>query len=160
MVGRLGAVILAVALTASGCYVYEPVRPADAVLDARVRATVTPEQAAELSEVLRALSPQVTGTLVQTSDEGVMLEVPLHGTIQGSSRALYNRVSIPFSDLVGLETRKLSGWRTAVSVGAVVAGVAGGWSFVGGGDGGEDKPKVDIDNAIITIFRIPLALFW
>jgi hypothetical protein len=153
-------VILAVALTASGCYVYEPVRPADAVLDARVRATVTPEQAAELSEALRSVSPQVTGTLVQTSDQGVMLEVPLHGTIQGSSRALYNRVSIPFSDLVGLETRKLSGWRTAVSVGAVVAGVAGGWAFVGGSDTVDDKPKTDIDQAIITIFRIPLALFW
>ena len=160
MVGRVRALVLAVALAASGCYVYEPVRPADAVLDARVRATVTPEQAAEMSEALRAVSPQVMGTLVQTTDEGVMLEVPLHGTIQGSSRALYNRVSIPFSDLVALETRKLSGWRTAVSVGAVVAGVTGGWAFVGGGAGGEDKPKTDIDNAIITIFRIPLALFW
>jgi hypothetical protein len=139
--------------------VYEPVRPADAILDARVRATVTPEQAAELSDALRAISPQVTGRLVERSDQGVMLEVPLYGSVQGSSRALYNRVSIPFSDLVGLESRKLSTWRTAVSLGAVVAGVAGGWAFVGGSDSVEDKPKTDIDNAIITIFRIPLALF-
>ena len=151
--------MLAVTLTASGCYVYEPVRPADAILDARVRATVTAQHAAELAPALRSVSPQVTGTLVERSDEGLMLEVPLYGSVQGSSRALHNRVAIPMSDLVGLESRRLSKWRTAVSVGAVVAGVAGGWAFVGGSDSVEDKPKTDIDNAIITIFRLPFALF-
>jgi hypothetical protein len=155
----MGAAAVAAVLIGSGCYVYEPVRPTDAILDARVRATVTPEQAAELAPVLRGVTPQVSGTLVQRTDAGVMLEVPLYGATPGTSRPVRNRVSIPFSDLVGLEARRLSTWRTAVSVGAVVAGVAGGWAFVGGSDSVDDKPKTDIDNAIITIFRLPVALF-
>ena len=88
-----------------------------------------------------------------------MLEVPLHGAGVASTRPVYNRVSIPFTDLLALEGRSLSKWRTAVSVGAVVAAVAGGWSFLGGGDSSEDKPKTDIDNAVLPWFSISVPFF-
>lgn len=160
MFGRKGLVCLAVTVAMSGCYTYSPVRPADAVLNARVRATVSSAQAEELAQVLRSATSQVVGTLVERNDERVLLEVPLWAGGTGvSSQALHSRVSIPFSDLVSLESRTFSRWRTAVSVGAVVAAVAGSWTFIGGGTELGDKEKTGIDNAIIPFFSVPFAIF-
>ena len=155
-----GLVFLATLLVVSGCYTYVPVRPMDAMLDARVRVTVSPEQAARLAPVLRNVTPQVVGTLIDRDDQGVMLDVPLYGSsAAGSTQTVRSRIAISFSDLVSLERRELSRWRTAVAVGAALVGVGGSWAVVGGGSGGEDKPKTDIDNAVITWFSIPFAIF-
>lgn len=161
MVGRRVLVLLAVGLTASGCYVYQPVRPGDAPVGSRVRATVSPEQAAELAPVLRNVTPQVTGTLVQRSSGSIMLDVPLYGaTASGlSTQALNNRVAIPFTDLVTLESRTLSTWRTAAAIGAIAAGLTGAWVAVTGNQKVNDKPKTGTDNAVIPIFSLPFAIF-
>lgn len=157
---RKGLVCLVTLVAASGCFTYSPVRPADAMLDTRVRATVSSAQAEELAQALRSATPQVVGTLVERDDEGIMLEVPVWGsTAAGSSQALRNRVSISFSDLVSFEKRTFSPWRTAVSVGAVVAAVTGSWAFIGGGSKIEDKQKTDVDSAVIPWFSIPFTIF-
>ena len=154
---KRGALILAL-LAANGCYVYQPVRPGDAMLDARVRATVSAEKAAELAPAMRGISTQLRGTLTERDAEGVLLEVPLFGGTAGmSSQALKNRVYVPFSDLVTLESRTLSKWRTFTVLGAVVAGVTAGWVIVDGGDPVADKPKTGTDNAMIL--RIPIGIF-
>ena len=81
---KRGALILAL-LAANGCYVYQPVRPGDAMLDARVRATVSAEKAAELAPAMRGISTQLRGTLTERDAEGVLLEVPLFGGTAGMS---------------------------------------------------------------------------
>ena len=158
---RKGLACLAALVVLSGCYTYTPVRPADAVLETRVRATVSPEQAAELAPVLRGVTPQVIGTLIERDGASVMLEVALRGAVGSglSTQAIHNRVSIPFSDLVTLERRQFSTWRTAVSVGAVITAVAGSWAFIGGGSKIDDKQKTDVDSAIIPLFSIPFTIF-
>jgi hypothetical protein len=152
--------LLGALLGANGCYVYEPVRPADAMLGARVRATVSPERAAELGPVLRDVTPQVSGRLVERSGEGLLLEVPLVGAAPGSSasRRVHNRVMIPSADMVSLESRRFSTWRTVAMVGGIAAAVGGGWAIIDGGESSDDKEKGGVDNAIITIFSIPFGI--
>lgn len=156
---RRMSVLLVAAIVASGCYVYQPVRPGDALVGTRVRATVSPAQAVELAPVLRNTTPQVVGTLIDRSDGSLMLDVPLYGaTASGlSTQTLNNRVAIPFQDLVTLETRSLSKWRTGVAIGGVAAGLVGAWAAVTGAQKVEDKQKTDVDNAIITIFTLPFS---
>lgn len=153
---RTYAIPLAMSVFMGGCYVYEPMRPADAMLDSRVRATVTADQAAELAPVLRNVTPQVVGTLSQRDAGGIIVDVPILGGPQGtSSRPMHNRVSIPMDKLVSLERRKLSQWRTAVAVGAVAAAVAGSWTILSDDKTSSEKPGDGVDNAIRI--RIPLV---
>jgi hypothetical protein len=161
VVGRRLLALFVVGLAASGCYVYQPVRPGDALVGSRVRATVSAEQAAELAPVLRNVTPQVTGTLVERSSGSIMLDVPLYGaTASGlSTQALNNRVAIPFEDLVTLESRRLSTWRTAATLGAVAVGLTGAWVAVTGNQKVDDKSKTGTDNAVIPIFSLPVAIF-
>lgn len=147
--------VLAALMATGGCYVYEPVRPADAVLDARVRATVSATKAAELEPALRNISTQLHGTLTERDGTGVLLEVPLYDpTVGTSGTALKNRIHISFDDLVTLESRSLSKWRTGAVVGALVAGITTTWVVVGGGDKTGDKEKPGVDNNVVI--RIPL----
>ena len=73
---------------------------------------------------------------------------------------LHNRVELKLDDLVSLETRSLSTWRTAVAVGAIVVAAGGTWAVLSAeNETGTDKPGTGIDNAMISIFRIPFSLF-
>jgi hypothetical protein len=154
-------VLLAALVSTGGCYEYHTVRPDDAMLDTRVRATVSPEKAAELEPVLRNVTPEVTGTLIERTPDHLMLEVPIYGAGGGvSNEVLHNRVEVDVSDLVSLETRTLSKWRTAVVVGAIVAATSSTYLVLSSNNqSGADKPGSGIDNAVISIFRIPLGIF-
>jgi hypothetical protein len=148
-------------LGSAGCYEYHSVRPADAVLERRVRATVSPEKAAELEPVLRGVTPTVTGKLIERTPGYLMVEVPLYGAGGSvSNSVLHNRVEIQVGDLISLETRTLSTWRTAIAVGAVVAAASGTWAVLASENAsGTDKPGTGVDNALITIFSVPLSIF-
>ena len=153
---------LLVALVSTGsCYEYHTVRPDEAVLDTRVRVTVSPEKAAELEPVLRNVTPTVTGKLIERTPDHLMLEVPIYGAGGSvSNEVLHNRVEVDLGDLLSLETRALSKWRTAVTVGAVVAATSGTWLVVSSGNqSGPDKPGSGTNNALIPIFRIPFGIF-
>lgn len=155
-------VLLALLLSTGGCYEYHSVRPGDAVLQTRVRATVSPEKAAELAPVMRGVRPEVTGRLVERTGDHLMLEVPIYGasTAGMSSDVLHNRVEVKLDDLVTLETRTLSKWRTAVAIGSVVVAASGTWvALSADNQTGGDKPGTGIDNNLISIIRIPLGLF-
>jgi hypothetical protein len=152
--------LLAVLVATGGCYEYQAVRPADAVMDTRVRATVSSEQATELAPVLRDVTPTVQGRLVERDSDSILLEVPLYGATPGVSTApVHNRVRIPMGDLVSLESRKISRWKTAVALGAVVAAVAGGYTAVTGAENIDGKQKSGTNNNIISIFSLPFTVF-
>lgn len=141
-----------------GCYEYHAVRPADAPLDARVRATVSAQQAAELAPVLRNVTPTVAGKLLERDANSILIEVPLYDPQAGmSSSPLHNRVRITMDNLVSLEDRTFSKWKTAVSLVAVAAGVTGAYIAVTGSEKAPDKGKTQTDNNVISIFRIPFG---
>ena len=147
---------MAMVMVLEGCYVYAPVRPADAVLETRVRATVSPEVAAELAPALRNVSTQLVGELTERSADAILVDVPLFGAAQGASRVpVHNRVRIPMDGLVSLESRRLSRWRTGVVLGSLVAAVTTGFVVISGDDVTNDKPKTGTDNAIRV--RIPIG---
>lgn len=154
------ALAVAALLLTAGCYVHRPVRPADAVLDTRVRAAVSPRQAAELEPIFGPSASSVSGTLVERTGDGILLEVATYGATPGmSGEALRNRVSIPFTELTALEARELSAWRTAVVIGALGAGVLGTWAVSTSGDADiGDKPGTGVDNAVIALFRMAVGL--
>jgi hypothetical protein len=148
----LGAVLLAT----TGCYTYQPVRPGDAVLETRVRATVSARQAAELAPVMRNVTPTISGRLVDRSGEGVTLDVALHGGTMGMSASpLHSRIVIPAGELVTLESRTLSAWRTSLVGGIIVAAVSASWVAISGESTVDEKPKTGTDNAIRI--RIPIG---
>jgi len=153
--------LLVALVSTGGCYEYHTVRPDDAVLDTRVRATVTPEKAAELEPVLRNVTPTVTGRLLERTPDHLMLEVPIYGAGGGvSNEVLHNRVEVDLGDLVSLQTRTLSKWRTAVAVGSILAATSGTYLVLSANNqSGPDKPGSGTNNALIPIFRIPFGIF-
>lgn len=158
MGGWKRSALLASLFVVGGCYEYHPVRPADAPLDARVRATVSAQQAAELAPVLRNVTPTVAGTLLERDANSILIEVPLYDATAGmSSTPLHNRVRITMDNLVSLEDRKLSKWKTAVSLAAVAAGVTGAYIAVTGAENPPEKDKTGTNNNVISIFRIPIG---
>ena len=143
-------------LMSTGCYTYQPVRASDVVMGVKVRATVSASQAAELAPVLRNVTPQVTGTVSERDPESIMVDVALRGATQGMSQeVMYNRVRIPMTDLVSLEERKISTWRTAVVVGALAVGIGSAWAIVSDNQTSADKPGGGTDNAVRI--RIPIG---
>ena len=148
--------VFAMVMFTGGCYAYTPVRPSDAVMDARVRATVSPVVAAEFASALRGTGSQVLGSLAGRDAQSILLDVPVYSGTQGMSRApMNNRVRIPLDGLVALESRTLSKGRTAAVVGALVAGVTAGFVIINGDDESNDKPKTGTDNALRI--RIPIG---
>jgi hypothetical protein len=141
-----------------GCYVYHPVQPADATLNTRVRATVSAEKAAELAPVLRNVTPEVTGTLVARDGTTLMLEVPLYGTGTDGVDPLHSRVQIQPGDLVSLESRAFSRWRTATVGAALVAAVVTGWAVANSGATPGDKQGNGQNNAVLTVPVFSLGL--
>lgn len=149
-------VLMAVLVSTGGCYAYTPVRPSDAMMNTRVRATVSPGVAAEVAPAFRGAGSQLAGSLAGRDAEGILLDVPVFSNAQGMSRTpVNNRVRIPLDGLVALEARTLSKWRTGVVMGAVVAGVTSGFVILGGDGDANDKPKTGTDNAIRI--RIPIG---
>lgn len=148
--------LLALLLSTAGCYVYEPIRPADAVLDARVRATVSQEIAADIETAFRGTGSQLIGTLRAREGTDLLVDVPISSGVQGSSRApMHNRVRIPQDGLMSLESRTLSAWRTGAVMGALVAAVAATWVVVGDDHTAPEKGPPE-QNAAIRI-RIPIG---
>jgi len=143
----------------SGCYQYYAVNPADAVLDTRVRATVTAEKAAEVAPALNNVTRTLMGTLVDRDGQSLMIEVPLLGTGVDGTDPLHTRVELAPADLVSLESRTLSKWRTATVVVAVVAAVGAGWTVVNGSSRARERPGTGIDNARILrpVFSLKLG---
>ena len=150
---------LSVLAATTGCYSYHAVNPADAVLDTRVRATVSAEKAAELAPALHNVTPVIMGTLMERDGQALVLEVPLMGTGVSPVDPLHARVRIEPADLVTLESRTLSKLRTGIVLGAVVAAVGTGLTLHNGSARAVDRPGTGVDNARILrpVFSVPLG---
>ena len=126
---------LLVTVVIPACYTYAPVEPGNIQPGVGVRARVSGAAADRLAPLLGTSNPRlVDGRLVDTRADTIIVEVPtvIQASIGGSVETLHQRISIPRSELVELETRRLDRLRTAaiaggvaVVLGAVVLGALG-----------------------------------
>ena len=121
------AILVAATSLLTGCFSYIPARPGEIEEGLDVRARVSPTAGARIAPLLGATDARrLDGKLITNGADTIIVEVP---TIMLDNREFgrtpNQRVSIPRSDLVELEVRKLDRWRTMGIVGgaAVILGV-------------------------------------
>lgn len=142
--------LLAAAAGLAGCYAYAPIDPVSVAPGASVRARVNGATADQLTPLLGLRMQTLNGAVIATAPDTMIIEVPTAAStpMSGGIVALRQRVSVPRSGLLLLESRTLSRTRTAmavvgtsVAVGAVIAGayvLGPGKEKLPGGDGGTD----------------------
>ena len=107
----------------TACYTYVPVELAAVRPGMSVRARVSAVAAARVAPLLGTPDARLlTGKLIDTSADGVLVEVPslVQGPTANSFETLHQRVSIARSELIEMEARSLDKLRT----GALVGGTA------------------------------------
>jgi hypothetical protein len=123
---RWSCVPLAVVLL-SGCFTYIPVEPGEVEPGVAVRARVSAAASERIAPLLGATEARrLDGKLITRGSDTLIVEVPtVVVDTREFGRTPNQRVSIPRSDLVELEVRRLDRWRTAGILGgaAVVLGV-------------------------------------
>ena len=151
---------LAGAVLLSGCYTYRPAELGEIRPDSRVRVTVSAERAVALEPVMRDVRRQFVATYLGEQGSSLLMAVPLLGPSPGTAtRSVHNRVDIPRADVVALEARELSKWRTAAVAGVLAALVGfGGYEVFNSGDDEEGKPKPpDVENIRVPLISVPLG---
>lgn len=113
--------ILAALLSTTGCYIYTPVQMEELTPDIKVRAFVSADRAREIEGITGRDAREIEGSVVESGADELMLLVPVISRIERRGGTLSQRLSIPNSDVMGIELRELDTTRT----GAII-GVAGG----------------------------------
>ena len=131
----------------SACYTYAPIEPGNIQPGSGVRARVSPAAADRLSLLLGTPSGRVlSGRFVGSYGDTLIVEVPavVQASYAGSSvETLHQRLSIPRTDLVEIETRRLDRLRTAAATGAVAVIVGAVVLGALNNDRGSDGPPGD-----------------
>ena len=108
----------------SGCYSYATIDPATTQPGTKVRARINAQTADMLEPLLGMETRLLSGVVIATAPDTMIIEVPTAGRTAsgGSIIALRQRVSVPRSGLLELESRTLNRGRTTlVAVGATAA---------------------------------------
>lgn len=161
---RRGIAISSLAALASvavaGCYTYRPATQAQIAPQQDVRVTVTSTQQAELAEVLHSGSPSFPATYLEAENGEILFSVPLRNPTPGMrTTTLRNRISIPATDVVQIETRELSVWRTAALAAAIAAGVStAAVAAFDGNNTAEGGKRGGVDNTRIPLVRWTLPV--
>ena len=149
------------AILATGCFTYRPATLEDLEPGETVRAFLTREQVAELDGVLTAQNRRVTGTVVQTTPERLLVDVAVGITRDNTlARPLRQRIALPAATVLDLEKRTLNGFRTTlVVIGAAgVAAALVAWQI----EQGDNSPGRDTrdppDAARVPVIRISIPL--
>ena len=125
------------------CYSYMPIEVAAVRPGASVRARVSSPAANRLAPLLHVADARViTGTLIDSVSDGVLVEVPtiVPGEVGSTFETLHQRVSIARSDLVEFETRKIDRFRTGVIISAAAIAASVVVVRALNGDAGRDRP--------------------
>jgi hypothetical protein len=136
---RLCAALVLVA----GCYTYAPIDPAAVRSGTSVRARVSGAGADRLAPLLGTTDARlVNGRLVDVRTDTLIVEVPtvVQAGVGSSLETLHQRVSIPRSDLLELETRRLDRVRTGLVAGSAAILVSALVLNATKGNRGSDQP--------------------
>jgi hypothetical protein len=114
--------VIAPSLLLAGCFSYIPIEPGEVEPGVSVRARVSPAASARIAPLLGASDARrLDGMMVSQSPDTLIVEVPtVIVDTREFGRTPNQRVSIPRTDLLELEVRRLDKMRTA----GVVAGAA------------------------------------
>jgi hypothetical protein len=98
----------------AGCYSYAPIEPATTRPGMDVRARITGAMADQLQPLLGSTNRLLTGKVLLSSPDTLLVEVPtiLRAEVGSSIQTLHQRVAIPRTGLVEMESRKLDRART------------------------------------------------
>lgn len=107
----------------SGCHTFQPVSVGELTPGTAVRARVTGAYSDTLEVLLqRDDAREIEGTVVSETGSSILLEVPVEQTLRGMRFSTLNqRVEIPTSAFVDVETKQLDRGRTLVVAGAAAA---------------------------------------
>lgn len=162
MNGRLRSLLpVLLAVASAGCFTYRPVAVTELPPGRTVRAFLTQEQARVVSESVTLQGRSITGTVVRTGEDRLLLDVPVATVIEGSlGRALNQRVEVPVSGVLEAQERVLDGWRTALMVGGIAAVVVGVFAWQMGDDDNSPikTPKDPPDALRIPVLRIGIPV--
>jgi len=155
-VPRRIASLLCVALFATACYSYTPIRAGTVEPGVNVRARVSAAAGERIAPLLGTTPRVLTGKLISDVRDTVILEVPTvtQAAIGSSVQTLHQRVSLSKSDVIEWEIRTLDRRRTyALVVGA--AAVAVSVLIKLKGEPGSDPPPGNggVDN-LVPLFRL------
>ena len=106
-------------LSSTGCYAYRPVDFDEVRVGSEIRARLTAGQVDELNGVLPSDSRVIEGRVLEAPGSSYLLLVPVLAEMRGARiDAIHQRLDIPRSGIVELETRELDRVRTGIVVGA------------------------------------------
>ena len=145
----------------AACYTHAPIEPNALHPPASIRARVNAATAEQLEPLLGVDNARLLrGVVIASSPDTLIVEVPtgVRAEIGSSVQTLNQRVAIPRTSIVELETRRLDRLRTGLVVGSasVLAGALI-YRAVQGGRGREGPPDGGHPTEIrIPVLRIPM----
>jgi hypothetical protein len=153
---RPRALLVAMIPLLAACYRYAPIEPGQVQAGSGVRARVSLTAAQRIAPLLGASDARILrGRLVSIGDT-LIVEVPVvqPADASGVVQTLHQRISVPRSDLIELETRKLDRMRTGGLVGAaaIILGVLL-VDALKGEPGLDNPPGGGGQEAIVPVFR-------
>jgi hypothetical protein len=132
----------ALLLLLAGCYSYATIDPMTTQPGASVRARINAQTADELEPLLGMETRLLSGIVIATAPDTMIIEVPTAASAPsgGAIVRLKQRVSVPRSGLLELESRTLNKGRTAAAAAGASAGVTA--LIIGGYILGPGKEKL------------------
>ena len=130
------------ALLLAGCYSYATIEPATTQPGTNVRARINAQTADQLEPLLGMETRLLVGTVIATAPDTMIIEVPTAASAPsgGAIVRLKQRVSVPRSGVLELESRTLNRGRTTIVAVGATAGVTA--LIVGGYILGPGKEKL------------------
>jgi len=162
-------------LLSSGCYTFQPAAIEDVLPGQNIRARVTGAYSDTLGVILQRDVRVFEGKVFEAADSSILVDVSVEAAFRGMRlETLNQRVEIPHTVFVDVETKELSKGRTFMAVAAVVGVISAlviGQVFqdTGGADrpgsgGPQDAvvtmPGVTIGSARGPGITIPLGFRW
>jgi hypothetical protein len=139
--------IAVAAVLGAGCYKYVPVEFDELSVGSQARARVTVAQAATIGEVTGSAERLIQGEVVGREAQSILFSVPTTSVATGlDTRLLHQRIAIPRSGILEVETRKLDRFRTfgIIGVAAVAATYIIASQFIAADDpDGNTRPNPD-----------------
>jgi len=152
--------LLALSLSASGCYKYIPTSAMEVTPGQAVRVRLSAAEAARYQDLRLADPRLLDGTVVERTAGELVVEAtvgandPTRGT-----RALIQQVTVPLEGVLGVDLKELDKVKTGLLVGGggavVLAAILAAGDALGGDDpGGNDVPEA----RRVPLFRFALPL--
>ena len=148
--------VVAATLAASGCFAYVPSSPQEIAPGEGVRLRLSAQEAMRYAD-LRLPNPRILeGTLLERSDSELMVEASIGaGHTDRGSQILLQRVTVPLTGILDVESRHLDRFKTGLLVGGSAALVTALVIKSAWGSGSEGEQPPDVSEAR----RIPLLRF-